>query len=67
MKKQKIINIIGLFLVLCGLICFIIKCLSNEYIDSNGVLHEYFFLLPIGYLCIFVGIILLVLKKFIKK
>ena len=63
MKKEKAINIIGLSLLLCGLICFIIKCLSNEYIDSNGILHEYFFLLPIGYLCVLVGILVLALKK----
>ncbi len=66
-KKEKIINIISVSLIICGIICFIIKCFTNEYVDSSGILHEYFFLIPIGYTLIFSGIIILLIKKIIKK
>ncbi len=38
-----------------GLVCFIIKANSVEYVDSNGILHENFYLLPIGYLLVITG------------
>ena len=28
-----------------------------EYIDGQGILHENFFLIPIGFLCVFSGLI----------
>ncbi|MFR2774593.1 MAG: DUF3955 domain-containing protein [Anaerostipes sp.] len=31
--------------------------MSVEYIDAQGVLHENFFLIPIGFLCVFSGLI----------
>ena len=40
-------------LLLMGIGCLVIKSLSVEYIDAQGVLHENFFLLPIGFLFIF--------------
>ena len=36
-----------------GIGCLVIKSLSVEYIDAQGMLHENFFLLPIGFLFIF--------------
>ena len=35
----------------------VIKGLSVEYIDAEGFLHENFFLLPIGFFCMFCGFI----------
>lgn len=48
-------TIIGTFLLLIGLGCFFIKMNSVEYIDQAGILHENFFLLPIGFLFLFAG------------
>ncbi|MFR6163780.1 MAG: DUF3955 domain-containing protein [Mediterraneibacter gnavus] len=31
--------------------------MSVEYIDTQGILHENFFLLPVGFLCLFCGFI----------
>ncbi|GHV97004.1 DUF3955 domain-containing protein [Lactobacillus nasalidis] len=49
-------SLIGGFLLLIGLICFVIKANSVEYIDKQGILHENFYLLPLGYLFLFSGL-----------
>lgn len=46
----------GLFLIL-GAMCFFIKANSVEYVDASGLLHENFYLLPIGFLFVFAGLI----------
>ncbi len=51
-------------LMLLGFMCFVIKALSVEYIDSQGILHESFFLIPTGYLFLFTGAVV-VLATFI--
>ena len=38
--------------------CIVAPYIPNEYIDSNGILHENFFLLPIGFLMIFSSFII---------
>ena len=38
-----------------GFVCFSIESLSVEYTDQAGILHENFFLLPIGFLFVFCG------------
>lgn len=53
MKKYKI----QFSFIILGIISFVIKGLSGDYLDSQGILHEYFFLIPIGYLLIFIGLI----------
>ncbi len=53
-------SIIGGVLLLIGLMCLIIKGLSVEYVDASGILHENFFLLPIGFLFLFCGTIIIV-------
>lgn len=47
------ITIIGSFLMVLGFVCFLIKANS----DANGILHENFYLLPVGYLLVFTGAI----------
>lgn len=47
---------IGTLLLLLGAGCILIKACSVEYIDAAGVLHENFFLLPIGFLFMFSGL-----------
>ncbi|HEM3667866.1 TPA: DUF3955 domain-containing protein [Streptococcus suis] len=49
------ITIIGSFLMVLGFACFLIEANSVEYVDSNGILHENFYLLPVGYLLVFTG------------
>lgn len=59
-KRAKInlfTTLIGTFLLLFGFACFFIKGHSVEYIDSSGILHENFFLIPIGFLFLFAGVI----------
>ncbi len=43
-----------------GFIFFFIKANSVEYVDKQGFLHENFYLIPVGYLFLFAGIILLI-------
>ncbi len=40
-----------------GIVCFIIRALSQSYVDADGLLHEYFALIPVGYLFSFTGIV----------
>ena len=48
--------LIGALLLCIGVTCLLIKSVSQEYIDAQGILHENFFLLPIGFLFVFNGI-----------
>ena len=56
----------GVTLLLMGLICIIMKAFTPEFIDAQGFLHEAFFLLPIGFLLIFTGVILIIISAFKK-
>lgn len=62
MKNNKL----SLIFLLIGIILIILKGLLPESIDSNGMLIEHFYLLPIGFLFIFISIITFVFKK-LKK
>lgn len=48
---------IGAVLLLMGIGCIIIQAFSVEYTDAAGYLHENFFLLPIGFLLLFCGLL----------
>lgn len=61
MKKY----ILPIILILLGVICFVIKGLNPATIDANGFLQENFFLIPIGYILIFIGIIMGIAKYII--
>ena len=65
-KIKSISQLIGLTCIGLGIILLIIKSLLLEYVDAEGVLHEHFFLLPIGFFFFFVGILLMVLAKVIS-
>jgi len=56
-KFNLILIIIATILLFVGTTCLIIKGMSVEYIDAQGILHENFFLIPIGILFIFSSII----------
>lgn len=51
-KVDQISIIIGGILLCIGIACIFLKAVSGEYIDSQGILHENFFLIPIGFLCL---------------
>ena len=56
-KYNMISTVVGAVLLLMGIMCFVIKGLSVEYIDAEGFLHENFFLIPVGCTFVFCGII----------
>ena len=55
-KMTMIAAIVGAVLLCIGAGCIILKGMTVEYIDAAGVLHENFFLLPIGFLFLFSGL-----------
>lgn len=54
-RMNRTAAVIGGALIIMGLMCLLIKTNSVEYIDSNGMLHENFYLIPVGFLLIFSG------------
>ena len=71
--KQRLnrnIYLIGAGLMVIGLILFLIKMNSVEYVDESGILHENFYLIIMGYFFIFSGgLVILVnsLRRLFKK
>lgn len=59
-RYHMISAMIGVFLLISGIGCFVIRACSVEYIDEAGFLHENFFLVPIGYLLILAGILCMI-------
>lgn len=58
MNKIKISYSISITLLLLGVTSFLSNILIGSYIDKDGLLHEPFALIPIGYLLIFTGSLL---------
>ena len=54
--------LIGGGLMVFDFICFLIKANSVEYIDKQGFLHENFYLLPLGYLFLFSGLLVILVS-----
>jgi transcriptional regulator with XRE-family HTH domain len=69
--KKARLNMNSILLMVIGGILFLIKGFSKSEIDSNGFLHEpLFFLIPLGYLFLFSGLVLFLfnlVKRQIKK
>lgn len=63
MKKQnnKLGLIIGIILISIGFLLLFIKG-KTDYIDTNGLLHEKFFLIPVGYVLILSGLIITIIR-----
>ena len=62
-------TLIGAILLCIGVGCIIAKMLSPEYVDDNGLLHEAFYLIPIGFLFVFSSMItfsVLGVRKLVK-
>lgn len=58
-KLNPVATTSGIFLLIMGVMCFLIKAASVEYVDQRGILHENFFLLPMGYGFLAAGIVVL--------
>lgn len=56
------LNIATVILFVLGGACFLSAALIGSSLDSNGVLQEPFFLIPIGYLLLFGGLIVLLVN-----
>ena len=61
-KFNMVSTIIGSAFIILGIIFFLISAISVYYIDRSGVLHENFFLVPLGYLSLFVGIVIIIAR-----
>jgi transcriptional regulator with XRE-family HTH domain len=59
-KFNLLSEAIGAGLMIIGFLCFVIKALSVEYVDETGLLHENFFLIPIGCLFLLSGAIVVI-------
>ena len=58
-KMNLVSTGIGGVLMLMGLMCLFIKANSVEYVDKQGILHENFYLLPVGFLFLVVGAVVI--------
>ena len=59
-KYNMITALIGGFLMILGFVCFFIKANSVEYVDKQGFLHENLYLILVGYIFLFAGIVVLI-------
>lgn len=64
---NKILNLITIVCIGSGLACLIVKTMSKSYVDAQGILHEPFFLLPVGFGLITLGFIVLVISTIMKS
>ncbi len=53
-------KILYLLPFLLGIACFILYSIIGSYVDQDGMLTEPFFLIPIGYLGVFIGLIFII-------
>lgn len=71
MKKTEktclILTMTSIFCLIDGVLCFFLKSITADFIDSNGILHENFFFIPVGYGLIFVAIILSIISIVLSK
>lgn len=61
MKKNKSpkLTMTAIGFLIIGMGCLIVKNFLPEYVDAQGLLHEpYFFLIPIGFLIVFIALII---------
>ena len=68
-RKAKY-NLIAALLFVLGVISFLAKTLIGSKVDQDGVLHDPFVLLPLGYLCLAGALVFLLIsmgKKMIAK
>ncbi len=56
-KLNLISTLIGAGLFLGGIICLLIRAVTGSYLDTDGILHEYFFLIPMAFIFFFAGFV----------
>lgn len=70
-RRNLIMVAIGGVLIIMGVGLIVLKGMTVEYIDAEGILHENFFMLPMGMISIFCGLMAFVLaglrKLFIRE
>lgn len=58
-NKAPLLTKISLVFFILGLLSLITKSFMPEWVDASGMLHEpYFFMIPIGFFSVFLGLIL---------
>lgn len=58
-KENNLLAKVSMLFFGVGLISIIVKGFMPEWVDSSGLLHEpYFFMLPLGFASLFLGLIL---------
>lgn len=63
MKKNHLTLIPFLFAALC----FILYKANGSYVAADGILVESFFYIPLGYLCLGIGIISLLIQTLLRS
>ena len=58
-RMNTVSTVVGAVLMLIGMLCLFIKATSVEYIDAEGILHENFYLLPVGFALMLAGLIVI--------
>lgn len=70
-RRNLIMVAIGGVLIIMGVGLIVLKGMTVEYIDAEGILHENFFMVPMGMISIFCGLMAFVLaglrKLFIRE
>lgn len=61
-RLNRNVYLIGAGLLVIGLVLFLIKANSVEYVDEAGILHENFYLIVLGYLFAFSGVIVILIN-----
>ncbi|WP_057770552.1 DUF3955 domain-containing protein [Lactobacillus selangorensis] len=56
--KRTWLNLAAALMALLGAVCFLVKAVIGVRVDSQGFLHEPFFLLPLGYLLLGISLVL---------
>jgi succinate dehydrogenase hydrophobic anchor subunit len=59
-EKMKKINL-TFVLFLISLVFFLLFSLAPSYVDDQGLLHEPFYLILLGYACLFLGVLSLII------
>ena len=59
-KVDLALMIVGVVSLVGGLVSLALKTFAAEYIDAQGILHENFFLIPLGFALLLLSLILFV-------
>ncbi len=61
-KRMMVAAWAGAILVLCGVALFLIKGATVEYVDAQGILHENFWMIGVGWILILLGVLVTVVN-----